>query len=71
MIKIIKEPDVHLTEAELARYRDEYRRAYQFYSGTPLPFESWVRLRLHEDRARRDLRENSVDALVSILAATS
>lgn len=42
-IKIIREPDVHVTEGELSRYQQEYQRAFSYYAG-PLPtFEEFVR----------------------------
>jgi len=41
-IKIIPDPDVHLTESEYARLLDEYRQAFSFYAGTPPTFNAWV-----------------------------
>ena len=35
-IKIIKEPDVEVTEGELRRYAADYERDHMFYAG-PLP----------------------------------
>ena len=42
-IKIIKQPDVHVTESELARYQDEYQQAYMFFAGTPPTLEEFIR----------------------------
>jgi hypothetical protein len=47
-IKIIEQPDIHLTQSELARYRDDYRRDYSMYAGTPA-FEDYVRQRLAKE----------------------
>ena len=43
MIVVDKEPDVHVTEAELRRYTNEYRKAYMFYAGTPPTLEEFIR----------------------------
>jgi hypothetical protein len=48
-IKIIEEPDVHLTGDELARFTADYQRDYMFYSGTPPTFESYCRGRKSAD----------------------
>ena len=45
-IKIVKEPDVTLTQSEYNRYMDEYRKAFMFYCGTPPTFNAWVAERL-------------------------
>jgi hypothetical protein len=41
-VKVIPDPDVYLTESELARLQDEYRQAFSFYAGTPPTFNAWV-----------------------------
>jgi hypothetical protein len=41
-IEIIKTPTIHLTQSQLNRYREEYRRAFMMYAGTPPDFEEWV-----------------------------
>lgn len=51
-IKIIDQGDVHVTETELRRYRDEYRRAYSFYAGTPPTLEDFIRSRQMYERSR-------------------
>lgn len=44
-IKIIKEPDIHVTEGELQRYQEEYQSAYSMYCG-PIPtLEEYIRMR--------------------------
>lgn len=50
-IRIIKEPDVHVTEADLARYRKEHDEFHRHY-GAPIPFETYVRQR---EEARKQL----------------
>ena len=52
MIRIIKEPDVHLTEDEYRRLLAEYRQNFSFYAGTPPTFESWVRQRQQRQGGR-------------------
>lgn len=42
-IRIISEPDVYLTEAELSRLRFEYQKSYQYYAGPVPTFEQFVR----------------------------
>lgn len=42
-IKIIKEPDVHVTEGELARYREEYQKAFSHYCGPRPTLEEFIR----------------------------
>lgn len=54
-IKIIEEPDVHVTEGELRRYRDEYRRSYMHYVGTPPTLEEFIRYR-RAQQARAKIR---------------
>lgn len=46
-IKVIEEPDVHLTADELARFEADYQRDYMFYAGTPPTFESYCRRRMN------------------------
>ena len=51
-IKIIREPDVHVTDGDLARYSKQFRQDYSYYSG-PLPtFEEYVR---RKEQQKRDL----------------
>jgi L-amino acid N-acyltransferase YncA len=38
-----QKPDVVVTESELRRYRDEYQKAFMFYSGTPPTLEEFIR----------------------------
>lgn len=52
-IKIIKEPDVHVTEGELARYRAEYERVMSYYAGPPITLEEFIRGRKARDSARK------------------
>ena len=42
-IKIIEEPDIHLTDGELHRYRQEYDRAMSYYAGPRPTLEEWIR----------------------------
>lgn len=42
-VKIIKEPDVYLTQSEYNRLMAEYHKAFSMYAGTPPTFEEWVR----------------------------
>lgn len=42
-IKIIKEPDIHITSGDLARYREEYDRAMMYYAGPRPTLEEWIR----------------------------
>jgi len=44
-IKIIDQPDIHMTASEHQRLLAEYQRAFSFYAGTPPAFEDWVRSR--------------------------
>lgn len=48
-IKIVREPDVHVTEGELERYRYEYERAMAMYAGPPITLEEFIRRRRGED----------------------
>jgi hypothetical protein len=55
-IEIIKEPDVHVTAGDLARYRQDYIRDHSMYCG-PLPtLEEYIRRRQiqHTDYGSRD-----------------
>lgn len=47
-IIVDKKPDVHVTESELRRYRDEYQKAYMFYAGTPPTLEDFIRRRKND-----------------------
>ena len=49
-IKIIKEPDLYLTEAEMNYYRQEYQRAFTHYAGNLPTFEEFVRSRKHHEK---------------------
>lgn len=51
-IKIIREPDVYVTEGEMQRLRQEYDRQYMFYSGVPPTFEEFVRERKQRSIAK-------------------
>lgn len=42
-IKIIKEPDVHLTEDEFSRYKQSYQQEFMFYAGPVPSFEAYCR----------------------------
>lgn len=44
-IKIVKEPDVHVTEGELARYREEYQKAFSHYAGPKVTLEEFIRMK--------------------------
>ncbi len=45
-IKIVdNEPDVVVTESELRRYKDEYKRDYAMYAGSPPSLEDYIRSR--------------------------
>lgn len=42
-IKIVKEPDVHLTEDEVSRYKQSYQQDFMFYCGPVPSFEAYCR----------------------------
>jgi hypothetical protein len=42
-IHIVHEPDVQVTESELARYKEEYRKFCSYYAGTPPTLEEFIR----------------------------
>jgi len=46
------EPDVTVTSDELARYKEEYSRAYMFYCGAPPSLETFIR---NKKRAQKDI----------------
>ena len=52
-IKIINEPDIHLTSAELDRLLHEYQQSMRYYAGPPISFENWVRRRKSHEKADR------------------
>lgn len=52
-IRVVKQPDISVTESELRRYQDEYRRAYSMYAGTPPTLEEYIRIRQREKEDRR------------------
>ena len=55
MAIIVKdEPDVHVTASELARYRDQYQRAFSMYAGTPPTFAEYIRR--EQERAKKPNR---------------
>lgn len=47
-IKIIKEPDVHVTEGDLQRYREQYQKDYSMYCGPMPTLEEYIRRKLKE-----------------------
>lgn len=48
-IKIIDQPDVHVTVNELHRYKHDYEKAYMFYAG-PIPsLEEFIRQQKQRD----------------------
>ncbi len=49
-IKVVKEPDIHLTQGEIERLRPEYRRS-QMYTTQPVSFETWLRSRNQTEEA--------------------
>jgi hypothetical protein len=51
-IKVIKQPDIHLTASELARYRYEYEQCFRMYCGSRPDFEEWV---AEQERAKKSL----------------
>lgn len=42
-IKIIDEPDVHVTVGDLARYRKQYEDFMRMYAGPPITLEEYIR----------------------------
>lgn len=52
-IKIIKEPNIHITAGELARYRAAYEAAMRFYAGPPITLEEWIRSHSHDEALRK------------------
>lgn len=55
-IKITDDPDVCVTAAELARYTDEYQRAFMFYCGTVPTLAEFIR-RKQTQKPLRDRME--------------
>ena len=53
-IHLKKTPNVYLTATELKRYREQYRREFSFYAGTPPDFEEWV---IQQEAAKGKLNE--------------
>lgn len=49
-IRVIKEPDVLVTEAELARYRHEHAEAMRYRAGPPVPLETYIRNRIASEK---------------------
>jgi SH3-like domain-containing protein len=49
-IEIIKEPTVHVTEGELARYTEDYQRDHMFYAGPLETLEEYIRRRQQQDK---------------------
>jgi len=54
-IHVIDDPDVYLTQSELARYRAEYNQAFSFYAGPPPSFNSWVAQRKAQQTRESDV----------------
>lgn len=44
-IKIIHEPDIHITAGDLARYRHDYDKFLGHYAGPPITLEEYIRAR--------------------------
>lgn len=44
-IRIIHVPDVEVTEGELARYQQEYQKAFMFYAGPVPTLAEYIRQR--------------------------
>ena len=42
-IIVKKEPDVHVTEEELRLYRDQWKRSFTHFVGTPPSLEEFIR----------------------------
>jgi hypothetical protein len=42
-IKIVKEPDIHVTAGDLARYRQEWMNFMSMYAGPPITLEEYIR----------------------------
>ena len=50
-IKIVEDgPDITLTQSQHNRFRQEYAKAFQMYSGPVPTFEEYVRSRLNEQK---------------------
>ena len=45
-IKVLPEPDIHISQEELERLQDEYQKAMAYYAGHRMSFEVWLRKRL-------------------------
>lgn len=56
-INIIKEPDVNVTEGDLARYRAEYESFMRYYAGPPITLEEYIRRQ--RTRRREELDEGT------------
>lgn len=52
-IIIDKQPNVHVTESEFAKYSDEHRQAYAYFAGTPPTLEEFIRRRQRETDENR------------------
>ena len=50
-IKVISEPDIHVTAGALARYRHDYEKFMGHYAGPPITLEEYIRQRRAADRA--------------------
>jgi hypothetical protein len=57
-IHIIKEPDVHISAGDLARYQAEYKKTMQYYFGPPITLEEFIRSR---QEIGRDLAAKLID----------
>lgn len=53
-IKIIGEPDVHVTQGDLERYREEYQKAFSHYAGPRVTLEEFIR-RKQRERGREQM----------------
>jgi hypothetical protein len=53
-IRIVKRPaDVFVTEDELARYKEEHKKAFAMYAGTPPTLEEYIRQKQTEKTQHR------------------
>lgn len=50
-IRIIHEPEIHITAGDLARYRSEYEKAFSYHCGPRPTLEEYIRNRQRDGEA--------------------
>ena len=54
-IKIIDEPDLHITKEEYERYAYEYQRSYMMYVGPVPSLETYIRQRKQKYTSKQEM----------------